>query len=368
MAYSQTSSLVIDSHDVEYLLNLHGHHRIMDELILELEESFRSFDYDGDSVPPRSGFNYQSPSLGLVEWMPAFDKDQHLMVNKMVGYHPYNPKDYQLPTILSSISIYDCKTGHLLAICDGVLLTALRTGAASAVASKYLAHPDSKVLGIIGCGAQSVTQVHALSRAFELDTILFFDTDNVAMQSFPERIASCLTKVEVIPLDINGIVTNSDILSTATSISVGEGPLFSGDLVTKDHLHINAVGSDFPGKIELPLDLLKQCYVSPDFLLQARNEGECQQLDSVDIGDELGHLISMNNLCDSLRDQRTVFDSTGFALEDLVAAHFFLDLARSNNCGKYIELEMSSGDVKNPYHFLTEHTSSDLKPVYAERK
>ena len=95
--------------------------------------------------------------------MPIYKKGAEVVI-KVVGYHPKNPKNFNLPTILSSISSYDTKTGHLMGIADGVLLTALRTGAASAVASELLAKPESTTLGLIGCGAQSITQLHALSR------------------------------------------------------------------------------------------------------------------------------------------------------------------------------------------------------------
>ena len=67
---------------------------------------------------------------------------------KLVGYNPANVEGVGLPTILSTISLYDVNTGHLRALCDGTFPTALRTGAASAVASRLLAHPDSRVLGL----------------------------------------------------------------------------------------------------------------------------------------------------------------------------------------------------------------------------
>ena len=80
-------------------------------------------------IPARSGFNYNVPQLGLIEWMPLYQVGSKVTI-KIVGYHPKNPKIFGLPTILSSISQYDTITGHLLGLADGVLLTALRTGAA----------------------------------------------------------------------------------------------------------------------------------------------------------------------------------------------------------------------------------------------
>ncbi len=131
----------------------------------------REFDPGRHVIPVRDGFDYQQPQIGLIEWMPALASGEAVTV-KMVGYHPQNPLHLNVPTILSTVLWFDVTTGHLQSVMDGNLLTAIRTGAASAVASKVLARPDAEVLGLIGCGAQSVSQLHALSRVFKLRQVL----------------------------------------------------------------------------------------------------------------------------------------------------------------------------------------------------
>ena len=143
----------------------------MDELIDRLDKAFRSFDPQRTKVPVRSGFNYSLPRSGLLEWMPLLQSGEHVLM-KMVGYHPHNPDLSGLPTILSDFSLYNATTGRLEAVVDGTLLTAFRTGAASAVASRFLGSPDSRVVGLIGCGAQAVTQLHAMTRVFDIQTIV----------------------------------------------------------------------------------------------------------------------------------------------------------------------------------------------------
>lgn len=106
---------------------------------------------------------------------------------KVVGYHPSNPSKFNLPTIISTISEYDTNSGHLCAVIDGVLATAIRTGAASAVASKLMAHPESSTLGLIGCGTQAVTQLQALSLCFKIERVLIYDIDPNALSSFEKR-------------------------------------------------------------------------------------------------------------------------------------------------------------------------------------
>ena len=110
------------------------------------------------------------------------------------------------------------------------------------------------------------------------------------------------------------------------------------------HLHVNAVGSDLPGKTELPLEFLKRSVVVPDFSDQAAKEGECQQLGVSDIGPELPAVIRDEALLPEVRDTLSVFDSTGFAIEDLIAMETVIELAESLGVGTAVEIESSAND------------------------
>lgn len=346
----KTKTTILSSHDVNSIVSAYGLDRLMDTLIERTYKSIKDYNPEQTEIPIRSGFNYNTDLPGLVEWMPVHEKGKEVVI-KVVGYHPRNPKAFQLPTILSSISSYDTNTGHLKGLADGVLLTALRTGAASAVATKLLAKEDSSVLGLIGCGAQSVTQLHALSRIFSIKKVLIFDIDSEALNSFHERISMLDLDIEIIKASIENILKESDIVCTETSIDVGSGPLFK-NLETSPHLHINAVGSDFPGKIEVPIDFLRESLVCPDFLEQAKIEGECQQLLDSEIGPSLSELVKQSENFNYAKSQKTVFDSTGWALEDQIVMDLFLDLASEYNIGHEIAIENISKDAKNPYNFM----------------
>ena len=343
-------TLVLSSSDVQQIVRHVGLDELMDTLIARLISAFRNFSPANTRIPARSGFHYENPAPGLIEWMPLHALDREVMI-KLVGYHPSNPNTQNLPTILSTVSCYDTSTGHLSGLMDGVLLTAFRTGAASAVASRYLAHPESKVLGLVGCGAQAVTQVHALSRVFDFNKILVFDKNEQAMFSLEERCAVLQLDVPIVPVELSTVVTQSDVLVTATSIDVGAGPLFDG-LNTKPHLHVNAVGSDFPGKVELPLSFLKNSFVCPDFLDQAVVEGECQQLTMDDIGPGIVEVVKKPDAFSFAKNQRSVFDSTGWALEDQMAMELLMEYAQELELGQYIEIEHIPDDVRNPYDFM----------------
>ncbi len=350
MLRKKQKTLILTGDDVISIVEKFGLNQLMDSLIDRLTSTIENFDTSKTEIPIRSGFSYKSENPGLVEWMPVHQKGKEVVI-KIVGYHPKNPENFNLPTILSSISSYDTNTGHLKGIADGVLLTALRTGAASAVASNCLAKPDSSILGLIGCGAQAVTQLHALSRVFELSKVMIYDIDQSTMNSYAERISMLDLEIAIEFSTIEEIIEKSDIVCTETSIEVSTGPLFEHN-TNKPHLHINAIGSDFPGKTELPLAILRNSFVCPDFLEQAKIEGECQQLNDSEIGSDLVEVVKKSDIFKNLQSEMSVFDSTGWALEDQVVMDLFLDIACEHGIGLEIAIENVTEDAKNPYHFL----------------
>ncbi len=342
---------LFSSEDVTQIVRRIGLDRLMRDAIDGIDNACREFDESRHYVPVRSGCEYTRPTVGLLERMPAMEVGEKVVI-KMVGYHPRNPDDHGLPTILSTILIFDTATGHSLGLVDGTFLTAVRTGAASAVASRVLASPESRTLGLIGAGAQAVSQLHALSREFDFERVLFYDIDAAAIASFPRRCAILgLGDVVLQPASCADVVAGSDILCTSTSIDVDAGPVFE-DVGTRTHLHVNAVGSDFPGKIEVPLGLLQRSLVCPDFTAQAVNEGECQRLTEDEIGPGLVELVKNADDYVGHRASPTVFDSTGWALEDYVIAELLTRYGEETGCGTDVELESISGDPKDPYAFL----------------
>ena len=361
MIFNKQKTIVLTGNDVRDIVQHYGIHDVMDTLIARTLAAFSTFDPETTAIPARSGFSYDNPASGLVEWMPLHGRGDKVVI-KVVGYHPNNPDKYNLPTILSTISAYDTATGHLLGLMDGVLLTALRTGAASAVASLLLADPGSRILGLIGCGAQAVTQLHALSRRFDFDKVLIYDNDDGALSSFPDRCTALDLDITIIPSPIPDIVAAADILCTATSVDVGKGPLFS-DLPAKPSLHVNAVGADFPGKVELPLSLLTKSFVCPDFREQAVIEGECQQLAPGQIGPGLVEVAQNPGAYKHIQKQQSVFDSTGWALEDQVVMELFLEYAGALGLGKEMEIEAMPDDAKNPYYFMETSNMAVKKDV-----
>ncbi len=351
--FSETGmeTTVLSARDVGRIVQRIGLDVLMDELIAGIAQALAEHDPSICVTPPRNGFHYKEErSLGLIEWMPAMRARQQVTV-KMVGYHPHNPQRWNIPTILSTVSVFDVATGHLMGVADATFLTAMRTGAASAIASRALARADSRCLGLIGAGAQACTQLHALSRTFDIDHVLIHDVDASAMRSFASRVSCLNLDLRVEAADLGTLVQRSDILCTATSVNAGAGPVFA-DEDLRPWLHINAVGADFPGKVEIPLSVLRRAFVCPDFLDQALKEGECQQLSAADIHATLVDVARDPSAYEAHRESLSVFDSTGWALEDEIAATLMLRYAEEMGIGQRVALESISPDPKDPYGFL----------------
>ena len=354
------NTTILSVEDVRTVIRHVGLDALMDETIDGIVDACREFDHNKFEVPIRQGFDYTVPETGLLEWMPAMRIGGHATL-KVVGYHPTNPGKRELPTILSVAMTFDTESGHLICLLDGTFPTAIRTGAASAVASRVLASKESKILGLIGAGAQAVAQLHAISRVFELDEVLVFDTNTETSKTFARRTAFMNeTGVAIKACAKEELVSRSDIICTSTSVAVGEGPVFD-DSGLNSWVHINAVGSDFPGKTEVPLSVLRRSLVCPDFSGQAVKEGECQQLSGSEIGPDLVAIVNDVKTYSRFRNKPTVFDSTGWALEDHVVVDILIRRARELGCGSEISVESISVDPMNPYEFtLGESSRGDM--------
>jgi L-lysine cyclodeaminase len=338
--------------DVTALLDAVGRHRFMDLMIERLRDRFREHDEDTVQVRTRDGFRYDKPAMGLLEWMPTHEVGGPVVV-KMVGYHPTNPVQRALPSVIATSSMWDTETGHLVAIADATLLTAVRTGAASGLATDLLARSGPVTVGVVGLGAQAVTQVHAISRVRPIERVIGIDTDPDVARSFAGRIGFVGIEVEIAPAARAAtIVGEVDVLCTCTSVDIGAGPVV-GDTEHRPWLHVNAVGADFPGKLELPASLARRAFVVPDIVEQCIVEGECQQVPVDQIGPALFDVTRRDEEFVSHRGELTVFDSTGWAVEDDVALRLAIELADEHGLGTEVRLEHLPVDPYDPYSSAT---------------
>lgn len=349
-ASGSLTTRIIGASDVAEMLDLVGRDAFMDLMIEALRGRFEDFDAGAVQARERDGFRYDKPDLGLLEWMPTHEVSGPVVI-KMVGYHPTNPVQRRLPSVIATSAMWDTTSGHLVALGDATLLTSVRTGAASAVATDLLAREGPATVGVVGLGAQAVTQVHAISRVRPIERVIGIDTNDDVAATFPERIAFLGLDVEIRETAAAArIVSDVDVLVTCTSVDIGAGPVV-GSAEPRPWLHVNAVGADFPGKLEIPLSLLEASLVVPDNRSQCLREGECQQIPERMVGPELWEIVQRGGPPDDI-GRPTVFDSTGWAVEDDAALRLAHGLALEHDLGTDIELESISSDPYDPYSAL----------------
>lgn len=243
---------------------------------------------------------------------------------KWVNVHPQNPSR-GLPSVMAILIYNDPETGYPLAIMDGTEITAYRTGAAAAIASKYLARQSPHTMGVIGAGYQAYTQILAHVELFKPISIKVFDI----AQSAVDRLIHAFPQFSLRNCSIQEAVA-SDIVCTLTP---SRTPIIKKEWV-KPGTHINAVGADAPGKQELDPSILKEATVVVDDLTQASHSGE------INVPIEKG-LYSANEVYGTLAEvvvgkkkgrtdngAITVFDSTGIAVEDIAVAKLLFEKAR----------------------------------------
>ncbi len=249
---------------------------------------------------------------GVFELMPCADHQYYTY--KYVNAHPGNPALGKL-SIVALGMLADIATGYPQLIADMTILTAIRTAAMSAIAAKHLAHADSRVLGLIGTGAQSEFQVHAMRGVFPISTIRYYDRDPKAMKKFARNLqGSGVTLVAC----KNGdeVVRGVDILTTCICEKKKVRLFKYASVAENDHLFINAIGGDCPGKTELDPEVMRNGRIVVEFYEQTKREGEIQNLKGTVAYDEVWEIVQGTKPGRTKKDRIIVFDSVGFALAD----------------------------------------------------
>ena len=296
------------------------------DAVRSVEAAFAAVGRGEATMPPKV---YLNADGGDFRAMPArLGKAAGL---KWVNVHPAN-KAAGLPTVMGVYVLNDPATGALMAIMDATLLTALRTGAAAAVASKYLASKAPATIGIIGCGVQARTLVDAHRVVFgDGFKVLAADRNSDAAQSFASEVSGNAVPVQV--------AAGADIVCTATP---SRDP-FVELAWLKPGAHINAMGADAEGKQELHVNVLKSAAVYIDDREQAAHSGEINVPIAAgsyalsEIAGTLGEVVAGTLRCPDSQ-QTTVFDSTGLAVQDVALAQVIYDTAVARGIGKTIDM------------------------------
>jgi ornithine cyclodeaminase len=289
-------------------------------------------------------------SGGVIELMPIADATTFAF--KYVNGHPQNTAN-GLPTVMAFGVLADVATGVPQLISELTLTTAIRTAATSVVAAQALARPGSRVMALIGNGAQSEFQALAFAQLLGIEELRLYDTDPHAtaklvrnLQANPDtqglRLVTCTSTRQA--------VRGADIITTITADKTN-ATIVTADMVVPG-MHINAVGGDCPGKTEIHPDVLQQASVFVEYEPQTRIEGDLQQMPTDFVVQELWRVLTGAVVGRSSRDQVTLFDSVGFAMEDFSALRFMHDAAIAQGVGQPIDLIAPLSNPKDLYQLI----------------
>jgi alanine dehydrogenase len=294
----------------------------MAEVIKAVEQAFRDWTAGKAAMPAKS---YVRVEKGDFRAMPAALPGSAGL--KWVNVHPENPAQ-GLPTVMAVLILNDPATGYPLAVMDATDITAYRTGATAAIASKYMARRNAHTLGIIGAGRQAYTQAEAHAQLFDLKAVKIYDM----VPANADKTAGVLSRYKASAASLEE-AAGCDIVCTVTPT---REPVIKKEYIYPG-THINAIGADAAGKEELEPALLKGAVVVVDDLKQASGSGEinvplARGLFSVsEIYATLGEIISGKKPGRPNAKAVTIFDSTGVAIEDVAVARLIYDKAMLGN-------------------------------------
>jgi len=336
---------------VQELVTRAGPARFMETLSHEIEADYRRWrEFDKS---PRHATHSDG---GVIELMPT--SDGRLYSFKYVNGHPKNTAEGLL-TVTAFGVLADVETGYPLLLSELTFTTALRTAAMSALAARRMARPSSRVMALIGNGAQSEFQALAFHQMLGIREIRLYDTDPAAILKLERnltrlglqglKIVRCRSTAEA--------VQGADIVTTVTADKCNA--LILTPEMIQPGMHINAVGGDCPGKTELHADILRRAdaRVIVEFEPQCRIEGEIQQMEPEFPVTELFDVLA-GKVPGRANDQEvTIFDSVGFALTDFSALRYLYRLNREQRTApEEIDLVPDLDDPKDLFGGL-EYTS-----------
>jgi ornithine cyclodeaminase len=324
-----------------------GPARFIEELAGEIESDYRRWNEFEKSARLAS-----HSAAGVIELMPT--TDGRLYSFKYVNGHPKNTARGLL-TVTAFGVLADVATGYPLLLSEMTFVTALRTAAISALAAARLARPSSRVMALIGNGAQSEFQVIAFHRLVGVREVRLYDTDPRATAKLIRNLARMqLADLTVLRCDSTAAaVHGADIVTTVTADKCN-ATILTPEMI-EPGMHLNAVGGDCPGKTELHADILRSPHarIVVEFEPQARIEGEIQQLGGQLEVAELADVLLARRPGRSNHRDITIFDSVGFALNDFSALRYLRRLnAEHPDGGQRIDLIPDPEDPKDLYSGL----------------
>ncbi|UCE23621.1 MAG: hypothetical protein JSU74_10000 [Candidatus Zixiibacteriota bacterium] len=310
----------------------------MIDAIAAMREAFVHLSSRQAIVPQRIHTEIHEHSATAL-FMPVYLSYTGKIGLKFVTVSEDNPSR-GLPLIHATVLVADASSGVPLAVMDGSYLTALRTGAASGLATDLLARPDARCAAIFGAGTQGRTQLEAVCAVRKIEHAFVIDIDHDRAQTFAREMSEYLS-IEVDVVDVAEALRAADVICTATTSAV---PVFAHNQL-KVGVHINGVGSYKPDQAEIPTDTIagsklvvdskEGCLREAGDIILPLNKGT---INEAHIHGEIGQIVAGERPGRESDTEITVFKSVGNAVQDLAAADRVLARASELGLGSEIEL------------------------------
>ncbi len=239
------------------------------------------------------------------------------------------------------VTIYDAKTGEMTGLLQADHLGAIRTGAASAVATKVLARGDAKTLGILGSGKQARTQLLGVAAVRQLTEVKVFSPNAERRQLFVEEMTQ-QTGLHIVGVNsAEESVRGMDIICTATS---AREPVLLGEWLSPGQ-HLNIIGSNFLTKTEIDLNTIKRADL---IAIDSKDQGKIEAGDFVEALNndvlkwadvaEIGQILARRRVGRETPEQITLFKSLGLGIEDIAVAAKVIAKAKEQGVGTWLEI------------------------------
>ena len=325
--------LVLSGRDVEAVLDL-------DRLVDAVAAAMDDLSHGRASMPSRVAASVPD-RRAILAAMPAFLPSMRSLTTKLVSLFPENTGR---PTHQAVICCFDAQTGTPAAVMDGTYVTAARTAAGSALATRLLARAGSSVVTVIGTGVQARAHAHALSRLPGIEMVQITGRDPGKAAALAGELAASGILARAVA-SVEDAVRRADVVCAATHASQ---PVIRREWL-RPGTHINSVGYNIAGAGEVDGDTIRDSVVvvesrtaalaaPPSGAVELRRAIEAGVIGADHIHAEIGELVAGDLPGRTGEAQLTVYKSVGVAVQDAAAAALVLQGARDRGVGSHIEM------------------------------
>lgn len=323
-------TLILNMKEVEELLSV-------EDTVEAVKNGYMAYNKGLVDMPPVVSLMVDKYN-GEMDFKMGYSAQEDIIGIKMAGGYWDNPKNFDLPSGLAMICLFDARNGVPLCVIDGTLITGIRTAAAGTNGALCLARKNSENVAVMGTGMQAQLQVKVLAQYFPIKTVRVWGIEDV--EEYVEKMSKELPDITFLATSAKEAVEAADIVITATA---SHAPLVMDEWV-RPGTHINAIGCDMEGKQELDAKIFKRAKIVNDSRFECKKRGDTQHpfkegyITDDDIHAEIGEILLGEKEGRTSDDEITIFDATGLSVQDINTSLVVYRRALERGRGRKIEI------------------------------